>query len=249
MKEDLLKSKTAVVTGASSGIGREIAVLFARHGATVALIGRNKTKLEQTKDAITQSGGAAEIFVADLQTQAVTVAERIIEKFNKADIVVNVAGVWHNNEKAYYGPRIWETTESEIREVMEVGILVPMLLTKTLLMKMVERKYGKVINISGTFESGAKGWLHYFVSKKAIEQFTIGLAEEVREHKIQVNCICPSDTATESYKKFYPPAKDFEPFENCMDPKDVARLVLQYAIDDFDFVTGQIIVARNKDAG
>jgi len=243
-----LQGKIAVVTGASSGIGREIAVLFAKNGASVALLGRNKTKLEETKSIILKDNGNAKIFIADLQTEAVAVAQAILKDFKKVDIVVNVAGVWHSDDKAYYGPRIWETEEKEIREVMEVGIIAPMLLTKTLLPKMVEQKYGKIINISGTFENGAKGWLHYYVSKKAIEQFTIGLAEEVREHKIQVNCVCPSDTATDSYKKFYPPAKKYEPFETCMNPKDIARLVLQYATDDFDFITGQIIVARNKNA-
>ncbi|MCL2229198.1 MAG: SDR family oxidoreductase [Firmicutes bacterium] len=244
-----LQNKTAVVTGASSGIGREIAVLFAKHGAKVALVGRNIKKLEETKNLVLKEKGSAEIFVADLRNEAVTVGEAILRKLKKVDIIVNVAGVWHSGDKAYYGPRIWETNEEEIKEVMEVGIIAPMLLTKTLLPRMVEQKYGKVINISGTFENGAKGWLHYFVSKKAIEQFTIGLAEEVREHKIQVNCVCPSDTATDSYKKFYPPAKEYEPFETCLNPKDVARLVLQYVGDDFDFITGQIIVARNKNAG
>lgn len=240
-----LKGKTAVVTGASTGIGREIAVLFAKMGAKVALVGRNKPKLEETK----KLAGNAEIFIADLRKEAASVAHTILENCGKVDMIVNVAGVWHNEDKAYYGPRIWETGEEEIKEIMDVGIIAPMLLTKTLLPKMIQQKYGKVINISGTFESGAKGWLHYFVSKKAIEQFTIGLAEEVREHEIQVNCVSPSDTATESYMKFYLPAKNVEPFETCMKPKDIAKLVLQFATDEFDFVTGQIVVARNKNAG
>ena len=246
--EQKLKGKTAVVTGASSGIGREIAVLFAQMGARVALVGRNKAKLEETKNIISKNGGSSKIFIADLREQAAAVAGQILAEYKKADILVNAAGVWHSEDRAYYGPKIWETDEEEINEVMQAGIMATMILTKTLLPEMVKQKYGKIINISGTFESGAKGWLHYYVSKKAIEQFTIGLAEEVRENKIQVNCVCPSDTATESYKKFYPPVKKYEPFEACMDPKDVARLVLQYAIDDFDFVTGQIIVARNKNS-
>ena len=62
----------------------------------------------------------------------------------------------------------------------------------------------KIINISGTFESGAKGWLPYYVSKKAIENLTVGLSQELRDKQIQVNCISPSDTLTESYQKFFP---------------------------------------------
>jgi len=245
MNKKLLSKKT-VVTGASTGIGREISIALASEGAQVALIGRNEQKLKETQKLINEIGGEATIFIADLRKDATKVGEEINNSFGDVDIIVNAAGVWHNEDIVYYGPKLWELSEHEILEVMQVGIIAPMLLTKTLLPNMVDKKYGKIINISGTFESGAKSWMHYYVSKKALEDFTIGLAQEVREHMIQVNCVCPSDTATDSYKKFYPRAKDYEPFEDCMDPKDIAKLVLQLAIDDFDFITGQIIVARNK---
>ena len=243
-----LDLKKAVVTGASTGIGREISIALAKEGAEIVLVGRNESRLKETQKLIDEVGGKSSIFLADLKTETIETANKIISYLGTIDIIVNGAGVWHNGDKAYYGPRIWELWEEEILEVMQVGIITPMLLTKTLLPKMVEQNHGKIINISGTFESGAKGWMHYYVSKKALEEFTIGLSQEVREHKIQVNCVCPSDTATESYKKFYPPAKEYEPFENCMNPKDIAKLVLQLAIDDYDFITGQIIVARNKNA-
>ena len=243
-----LSTKKAVVTGASTGIGREISIILAKEGAEVALIGRNKENLKETQRLINEIGGKSTIFIADLKTESTSVGNEILASFKKVDIFVNAAGVWHNEDTAYYGPKLAELSEEEILEVMQVGIIAPMLLTRTLLPSMVEQKSGKIINISGTFESGAKGWMHYYVSKKALEEFTIGLAQEVREDMIQVNCVCPSDTATEAYKKFYPPAKDYEPFEDCMDPKDIARLVLQLAIDDFDFISGQIIVARNKRA-
>ena len=246
--DNKLLSKIAVVTGASTGIGREISLELAKNGAEIALIGRNEKKLQETKSLIEEIGGKASIFLADLETDSIRVGNDINKKYKKIDIIVNGAGVWHNDDTAYYGPKLWELSEEEILEVMQVGIIAPMLLTKSLLPTMVEQNYGKIINISGTFESGAKGWMHYYVSKKALENFTIGLAQELREHKIQVNCVCPSDTATESYKKFYPPAKDYEPFEDCMDPKDIAKTVLQLVIDDYDFITGQIIVTRNKNA-
>ena len=241
-------SKKALVTGASTGIGREISIALAKEGIEIALIGRNETMLKETKSLIDELGGKSTIFIADLKTDSIRVGKEVLDSFGTIDIIINAAGVWHNDDVAYYGPRLWELGENEIREVMQVGIVAPMLLTKTLLPKMVEQSYGKIINISGTFESGAKGWMHYYVSKKALEDFTIGLSEEVREHKIQVNCVCPSDTATDSYKKFYPPAKEYEPFEDCMDPKDIAKLVIQLVNDEFDYITGQIIVTRNKNA-
>lgn len=240
----VLNNQKAVITGASTGIGREISILLAKEGAEVILIGRRKEQLEETKSMIIRDGGNAHVYIADLRTEAEKVGYQILEKFVKIDIIVNVAGVWHDTNKAYYGPRLWELPEEEILEVMQVGILAPMLLTKAFLKPMIHAKHGKIINISGTFENGAKGWLHYYVSKKAIEEFTVGLSEELREYKIQVNAVSPSDTYTEAYAKFYPE----ESPNVCMDPKDIARLVLMLTMDDFDFITGQTIIARNKNA-
>ena len=80
-----------------------------------------------------------------------------------------------------------------------------------------------IINISGTFENGAKGWLPYYVSKRAIEDFTVGLAqdEQVINKKMKVNCISPSDTATEEYKKYFP-----EDAKDANSSKDIAKEVL-----------------------
>lgn len=241
---NVLKNQRAVVTGASTGIGREISILLAKEGAEIILVGRRKEELEITKKIIVDNGGNAYAVICDLKSEAVEVGKEILEKFNQIDIIVNAAGVWHDENKAYYGPRLWEIPEKEITEVMQVGILAPMLLTSTLLKSMIDVKKGKVINISGTFENGAKGWLHYYVSKKAIEDFTVGLSEELREYKIQVNAVSPSDTYTDAYAKFYPE----ESRDVCMDPKDIARLVLTLVVDDFDFITGQTIIARNKNA-
>jgi len=239
-----LTNKKAVVTGASTGIGREISLLLAKEGAEVALVGRRIDELEKTKDAVTQNGGTASVFAADLQSETTKVAETILKAYETVDIIVNAAGVWHDAEKAYYGPRLWELSEEQIHEVIRVGVVAPMLLTRALIPPMLTKKYGKIINISGTFENGAKGWLHYYVSKKAIEEFTVGLSQELREYKIQVNAVSPSDTYTEAYARFYPN----ESPDVCMDPKDIARLVLALSMDDFDFITGQTIIARNKNA-
>lgn len=237
-------SMYAVVTGASTGIGREICIALAKEGMNVALVGRNINGLRETQRLMQNNQGSSEVFVADLQTDAAKVAEAILDCYGTVDVIVNVAGVWHDENRAFYGPRLWELPEDEISKVMQVGIIAPMLLTSKLLPKMIEKKSGKILQISGTFENGAKGWLHYYVSKKAIEEFTIGLAQELREHRIQVNAISPSDTYTEAYAKFYPD----ESLESCMDPKDIAMLAVQLLNDKFDFITGQIIVARNKNA-
>ncbi len=88
-------------------------------------------------------------------------------------------------------------------------------------------------------------WLHYYVSKKALEAFTVGLADELREYQVQVNCISPSDVATEPLKRFFP-----EDADTALDPSEVADLAV-YLISSStaDHITGQIIVIKSKVAG
>lgn len=242
-----LKGKKALVTGADVGIGRAIALEIARNGGKVFLTSKTPEGLEDVKEEIDNLGSSAEYFSADLRDQ-----ESIQELWNEvtekwedgADILVNAAGVWHSDDKVYYGPGLEETPVDQINEVMDVGIRAPMILTRLVLKEMIEQGEGKILNISGTFESGASGWLHYYVSKKAIEDFTRGLAEEVREHEIQVNCISPSDTESESYKEFFPDYKE----KDVLDPSEVANFAVFLLSEEADHITGSVTAIRNKGA-
>lgn len=239
-----LEGKTAIVTAASTGIGREISRELASRGARIGLVGRNKEGLSHTSDLIQQSGGEASIFIADLlDQQAINKLGSDVEKiWGSVDVVVNVAGVWHDANTVFYGPILADTPAEQIIEVLDVGIKAPMLLTRLFLPGMIQKKSGKIINISGTFSSGGAGWLHYFVSKKAIEYFTIGLADELREHQIQVNCISPSDVATDALKRFFP-----DDARTALDPAEVAKLAAVLVTEEVsDHVTGQIIVIKQK---
>ena len=120
----------------------------------------------------------------------------------------------------------------------EIEIIAPSLLKYELLPIM--KRNSKIVNISGTFESGAKGWLPYYVSKKAIEDLTIGLSQELADKQIQVNCISPSDTLTESYKKFFP---EYAKPENCITPEEVARLAMKFASES-NHDTGKIEIIK-----
>lgn len=197
-------NKTALVTGASTGIGRAIAVALVKRGATVGLVARSKDPLEQTRGLVEKASGKGEIFPLDLQdTQAIyRLADTLKTTWKKLDILVNVAGIYHTNTKAFSDIPFEKYTVEEIRNTYEVTLGGTTFLTHALLPLM--GKGSHIINISGTFESGAKGWLPYYVAKRAIEDFTVGLAEEVKDKEIFVNCISPSDTATEAYAKFFP---------------------------------------------
>lgn len=245
-EEQKLKGRIAVVTGASTGIGREIARAIAVHGGLVALVGRSVSGLKKTQELIKKLGGEAKVFTADLRNQQDIrkLVSDILEEYERIDIIANVAGVWHSKDTVYYGPPLWETPEEQVNEVLDVGVRAPMLLTRALLPSMIKKQQGKILQISGTFESGASGWLHYYVSKKALENFTVGLSEELRPYKIQVNTISPSDTYTEAYREFFPDAEE----EKCLSPVDVANLAIFLLSEDADHITGSCIVIRSKNA-
>lgn len=242
----MLTRKVAVVTGASTGIGRAIACALASEGARIALLARSRPRLEEVKDMIAKAGGEAMVFPCDLRKpEAIhNAATGIADQFGAVDILVNCAGVWHNEEKVYAGVPLQDTPADEILEVMQVGAIAPLLLTRALLPGMIKKRSGKIIQISGTFESGASGWLHYYASKKTIEHFSEGLAQELRQHEIQVNTISPSDTLTDAYKRFFP---DSAP-ESCLKPEDIAKLAVFLASSASDHITGACIVVRSKSA-
>lgn len=195
--------KTALVTGASAGIGRAVAVEFGKEGYTVGLVARKKEKLEETKKMVEEAGGKAEVFVCDLA--GVSYVNSLIQKVkrwtDRLDVLVNVAEVWHGDGEVYAGKDFETFDQKVVLDTYAVGFTAPSLLVHGLLPIMGK---GSVVNLSGTFENEAKGWLPYFASKRALEDFTLGLAEELKDKGILVNCVSPSDTATEEYRKYFP---------------------------------------------
>ncbi|MBP9817209.1 SDR family oxidoreductase [Candidatus Shapirobacteria bacterium] len=220
--------KYAVLTGGSSTIGRLVANELIKNDFEVALIGRDTQKLKEI---------GLPYIEADLSnTKNIdTLVNKILEKNKKIDLIANIAGVWHNSDSVFAGVDFEKFEDKTITETMNVGILSPMLLVKKLIPNMATNSL--ITNLSGTFENGGKGWLPYFVSKRAIEDFTVGLADELREKNIRVCGISPSDTATESYKKFFP-----QYIEDSLDPREIAKFVTDLYFNSKE--TGKIFVLK-----
>lgn len=239
----LLEGKNIIVTGASTGIGKAIALEMAKAGARVFLVGRNEEALQNVNAMIMREGGKAEFIITDLSNIAdiEKLVNTVENKVKQIDVLFNVAGVWHDEKRVFFGKRLDEISSNELDYVLDVSLRAPILLSKLVIRAMIPYRKGKIINVSGTFSKGGAGWLHYYIAKKGIENFTKGLADEVREFEIQVNCISPSDVATDAYKVFFP-----EDAKLALDPHEVAELGLWLASDLTEHVSGQVIVIKNK---
>lgn len=233
------KVKFAIVTGASTGIGQAISLELAKEGVFVVSVARDYDKLIKTKEIIKKAGGKAEINATDLcNLKSVDrLLAEIKAKTDKVDIVANVAGIWHGRNEVYADKDFEKFSREVVLDTMMVGIVTPMLLVHRLLPLM--SKGGKILNISGTFENGAKGWLPYYVSKKAIEDFTVGLSEDLKGKGIQVNCISPSDTKTEAYEKYFP-----QYIKDAIEPKEIAKYAAYLCSSKADNFTGEVFVMK-----
>lgn len=207
-----LEGKVAVVTGASRGIGKAIALALAKEGAAVACVARstqeNPSKIlpgtiEETVAAIQAQGGRALAVAADISKdeQVEAMAQRVLEELGRVDILVNNAGVSFHSTFLEIPIRRWDV-------VLNVNLRGAVLCTRAFLPQMVERRWGHIINISSFLSrmSGA-GRMAYSVSKAALEKFTQGLAVELSEHGVAANAITiERSIASEGYVFMVPDA-------------------------------------------
>jgi 3-oxoacyl-[acyl-carrier protein] reductase len=235
----LLDNQVAIVTGASKGIGRAIALAFGREGARVVVTARTTTELEQLAAQLRQGGAEALVVTADLandQDLARIVAETRAT-FGRIDILVNNAALIHPPlDLVDFEAELW-------RQVIAVNLTAAALLSKAVLPAMIENRAGKIINISSIGgRKGGKGRSAYRVSKAGLISLTESLAAEVKAYGIDVNCICPGGVDTEGYREaFASQGRAEEP--RLMEPAEIAALALFLASPASSALTGSAIDA------
>ena len=234
-----LKGQTAIVTGASRGIGKAIAVMFASEGANVVVTARTEYAIDDLAGRIVQSGGSALAVTADLSIDSdlQRIADETLVKYGRIDILVNNAGLIHPRINLVdFDFELW-------RKVVAVNLEAVALLTALCLPSMMERNYGKVINISSIGgRKGSKGRSAYRATKAALISLTESVAAETKPYGIDVNCICPGGVDTEGYREaFRMRGKIDDP--SLMAPEEIAKLAVYLASDDSSSVTGAAIDA------
>jgi NAD(P)-dependent dehydrogenase (short-subunit alcohol dehydrogenase family) len=188
-----LSGRVALVTGASRGIGRAIALTFARERARVALVARSSAEIEAAAAEIEAAGGEAIALTADVADarQVQAAVDRCLERFSRIDILINNAGML-----GPLGPLVDNPVEEWLQTV-QVNLGSVFLLLHAVLPTMIRQRYGKIINLSGGGAAyGRPNFTAYGVSKAAVVRLTESVAGEVREYGIDVNAMAPGAVNT-----------------------------------------------------
>jgi NAD(P)-dependent dehydrogenase (short-subunit alcohol dehydrogenase family) len=238
-----LNGKACLVTGASRGLGRAMAIALGQAGADLILTARDETTLAETAAAIRELGQRVMAFPCDLHdSQAITeMVDRAIDEFGQIDVLINNAG------GGAFKPLL-ETSEEEWLRILDININSMFKMCKSVGPHMIKRRYGKIINMSSMYGLvGEKNLTSYCVSKGAIIQLTRALALEWAEYNINVNVLTPGFIYTDltSYIFDNPETNrlftDRIPLRRIGKPEELGPLVIYLASDASNFMTGSVI--------
>ncbi len=234
--------KTALVTGASKGIGKAIALEFARRGMRVAVnYNSSEAEADAVVRAIVDGGGEAIKAHADVSSleQVNAMMDEVTDRLGEVNILVNNAGIINDGLLMRMSDEAWH-------RVMGVNLNGTFYCTRAALRHMVRRRWGRIINIGSVVGiRGNVGQTNYSASKAAIIGFTKSLAKEVATRNITVNAVTPGYISTETVAGLTQRQKDtimtWIPQGKFGNPDDIAQMVGYLASDKADYVTGQII--------
>ena len=241
MNTNLLAGKTALITGATKGIGREIAMTFAEQGVNIAITARHEPT-DNLLAELEQWGGKARFYLSDassFETSEATV-KKVIEDFQRIDILVNNAGITRDTLLMRMKEEDWDA-------VININLKSVFNFTKAVQTYMLKQRAGSIINLSSIVGiSGNAGQANYAASKAGIIGFTKSVAQEIGSRSIRCNAIAPGFIDTEMTQAIPDDIKEAYlkkiALRRIGQPRDVANAALFLASDLSAYVTGQVLV-------
>ncbi len=243
MRDLNIKNKVTLITGATSGIGKETAFLFGNEGAKLMLVARDKNRLDEVASQIKTNGGEAEVFPADItdQKKMKECVKKTEQVYGGIDILVNAAGIIASGT-------IEDTKMEDWDYMMDINLRAVFNLTQLVLPSLKKRK-GNIVNVSSvTGVRAFPGVLAYCVSKAGLDQFTRCVALELAPEGVRVNAVNPGVTFTElhrrggmdeeKYAAFLEHSKTTHPIGRVGQPKEIAQLILFLASPHAGWITG-----------
>ncbi len=234
--------KGVIVTGASSGIGKAIALRFAKEGAFVALVARSEDKLKENVKEIEGLGGKAVYYTADVRDfkRAEEIVKDFHQKAGRIDVLVNNAGATRDKF-------LIQMKEEDFSEIVDINLKGTFNFSRAVSRIMLRQKGGVIINISSVVGiTGNPGQANYAASKAGIIAFTKSLAKELGSRNIRVVTVAPgfvetkmTESLSEDVKKAYLETIALRRFAS---PDDIAGVVAFLASDDASYISGQVIV-------
>ncbi|NYE05230.1 3-oxoacyl-[acyl-carrier protein] reductase [Bacillus niacini] len=237
-----LEGKVALVTGASRGIGREIALELARHGANVAVnYAGSEGKANEVVDEIKAMGKEAFAIKCDVSNseEVAEMVKETVDRFGKLDILVNNAGITKDN-------LLMRMKEEEWDDVININLKGVFLCTKAVTRQMMKQRVGRIINITSVVGvSGNPGQANYVAAKSGVIGLTKTTAKELASRNITVNAIAPGFIKTDMTDKLSEDVKGEMlkqiPLARLGEPKDIAKMTAFLASDDASYITGQTL--------
>ena len=235
------EGKTAVVTGAASGIGRATAEAFAKEGAHVLLADINDEMGEAVAAALGAQGLGADYFHVDITDAASIEAFRqsALARRGRVDIVANVAGWGRTEPFVENKPDFW-------KKLVDLNFLGTVMVTRAFIDGMMERRSGRIVTVaSDAGRVGSLGETVYSGTKGGVIAFTKALARELARYDITVNCVCPGPTDTPLMAAVPDKMKEafarVTPMRRLARPSEIAEAILFFAGPHSQFVTGQVL--------
>ena len=242
--ENILKNKNCLITGATGGLGKEIAIEFAKKGCNIFLTGRNRTKLENLKSEIQKIDNviSIEYQLTDLRkdTELNLLISTIRQKFKQIHILVNCAGIFPVNE-------ISKSSIDDYDNCMSLNVRTPFILSKEFSQDMVNNRWGRIVNIasSGAY-NGLKKTIIYRSSKHALLGLTRSLYSELKEHNVRTFCISPGPIKTDMGTEIITKENPNEDYESFMNPQEIAEFITFVIGFDNNLISPEIRLGRIK---